>query len=232
MTTELPIDFSKEASKKFLYSILKGLEGEYLVRLKRGKMTDQQRKFYFVAIVKPLADCTGDRPEDCHRYLKGLFLKELSYFNEKATWRIVDLDELDIIESIRYIEDCIQYLAEEWNIIVQDADEYFSSIASKKERYLKKVREILESVTDIDCQCVFDGGRVYFLSEKEFAPWYTPSRAMGGGLILRPMGDGNALRAVKIGSNMYQIRIPEKLAPYKGVKSMSISENKTIIVNP
>jgi hypothetical protein len=54
---------------------------------------------------------------------------------------------------------------------------------------------------------------------------------MNGELILRPTNNSeNGLRMVKVG-DMYQIRIPEKLFPYKGLKSMFIT-NGVLMIKP
>lgn len=96
------------------------------------RTTAYQYRYYYSAIVEPLRTLLKDRGYDLGKDEADIFLK--SHLLRDVTVDPLDGTELVILgrktklskdEMKEYIEKCIRFCAEEFELIIKDSDEYF-----------------------------------------------------------------------------------------------------------
>ncbi len=204
---ELIIDFSDRTSKQRLFDHLKELTGEWTVNLSRGRWTYQQLKFYFAAIVKPIAETTGHDRRDIHFWLKSMFLTNLVITPSGEKWQVLDFRDIDIVELSDYIDKCIQFCAENIGFAVQDPEDYLATIEALKAPERKNCVEICSSIPNSSVAVVKGADGIFKV--------YSNTELFKG-ILLSPLdkdewsiidGDGaNAISVIKVANSCYRFR--------------------------
>ena len=206
--SQILVDFDDIQSKETYWQYLKTLKGKRIMTDTAEKWSNQQLKYYFVAIVRPLCDYTGDTQEGVHYYLKSLFLKELTIAFGKEQWRVRDLDDVDRIEFHHFIEDCIRFCAK-WNIKVHDSDTY---LAALKELSLKERVKLVKHMEALPVGQLFvdrqTTGRSSIYSRVQLFDGRVLIKRLenGFGLIKADYNSEDYISSVKVADNLYRMR--------------------------
>ena len=219
------VDFSSEESKRNLYNELKKCEGIKEVLIKKGRISNNMLGYYFAAVIKPLADMTGDNPENIHYYLKSMYAKILIEVQGRHIFKVMDTEDMDPYEFALYIEKCIRYCSEDHGIIIHSSEEYIESQAKAKDRYWEKI----SSITSGLChgQCLSDKGKVYgIIPDGYVMPEYVmPTRRMDNATALFKSGENG--HKVSVANGVFWVRVPGFVK--SGINSITFEKNQIII---
>lgn len=130
--TVLQIDFDSEPERHRLFKKLRGCRGVHRVEICRwrARRSDQQNRWYWPCIVKPLGDFLREQGEQvnddhCHDMLKHKFLR--CEYTDRKTGEVIaytkSTTELNTDEFSTYCEQCMAWLADVFGIVCESPDE-------------------------------------------------------------------------------------------------------------
>lgn len=134
------IDFDEPREKGLVLAFIRGLTGKHRVEIVRyrKRRSDLQNRLYWVAVVEPFADFLRQqdldyRPEQAHEILKFKFLKTVCVnpkTGELIAERTRSTTELNTAEFVEYIEKCVAWLADMFDIVVKLPGEEWSELCT------------------------------------------------------------------------------------------------------
>jgi hypothetical protein len=125
------IDMDNAREKALILNTIRGLKGFHRIEIRRyrRRRTDRQNRYYWPCFVQPFADFLRAQGEavtndEAHELLKYKFLRQ-SICN-RATGELLErvrsTTDLDTQEFNAYLEQCAQWLAEQFGIVVPEPD--------------------------------------------------------------------------------------------------------------
>jgi len=97
--------------------------GEYLNTIEPTDRTKAQNAFYWVVVTEMAKGFGNTYPNDIHEYLKSQFLPSREYFVLIRKKQVDSTTKLNVDEMIRYIDNVIQFAAEQ-GIVIEDVEDY------------------------------------------------------------------------------------------------------------
>lgn len=110
---DLVIDFAKPESKSKLWSCLKNLQGEQVIKIKRrskGRSVPENR-YYWGAVIGTISNYTGHSPWYLHEYYKHKFIP-LVRFTDDTRLTTTDMTHQEIWDYIDLIREEVQTVLE------------------------------------------------------------------------------------------------------------------------
>lgn len=98
-------------------------DGEVLIEFTSTSRTDAQNKYYWV-INGIIGRHLGMRPEDVHKMFKEMFLPKTDYFVAIKQKQLRSTTEQTKDQMREYLDNVIQFTAEEIGIVLPDLEEY------------------------------------------------------------------------------------------------------------
>jgi hypothetical protein len=123
------IDMDNAREKGLILNQIRGLRGFYRVEITRyrRRRTDRQNRYYWPCFVQPFADFLRSQGEtvsnaECHELLKYKFLRAttINRCTGEILERVRSTTDLDTREFNTYLEQCAQWLAEQFGIVVPE----------------------------------------------------------------------------------------------------------------
>jgi hypothetical protein len=103
--TDLVIDFDRSESRQFLYSVLKDLKGEQVIKIKKRSKgrSLQENRYYWSVVLAYIADYTGHNPNQVHEYYKHELIPLVKFTDDyRLTTSDLTHDQIwDFIDKIR-----------------------------------------------------------------------------------------------------------------------------------
>jgi len=120
--TDLVIDFGSEESKAMLWHNLRGLSGQYLVKIKRKskRRSIQVNRYYWGCVLAYISTETGENPVRLHETYKERFIPNIVFLDEYD----LSTASLNTDEMWEYIEMIRQHALDFLNTRIPDPNEW------------------------------------------------------------------------------------------------------------
>ena len=100
-------NFDSADEKREFYEMLKGLDGEYLIQIKRKRATrsHNQNRYYWGCVLRYFGEHTGYTPFEAHIVLRNRFLPTVAAMDEEGFWSTTALSTVEFEEYLQAIRD-------------------------------------------------------------------------------------------------------------------------------
>lgn len=132
MAIELEINFNSPRQKRLLYQAMKGLNGLHKVTIaeRKRQRSSRQNAYYWAVPVHLFHQFLNEQgeamtKEQTHELMKAKFLRETVVNHETGEVfgeRVKSTTELSTSEFAEYLDQCIAWLADMFDIVCPDPD--------------------------------------------------------------------------------------------------------------